>query len=64
MTRPEQPSKRDLERAIEAQCHFAKRVMITDPRHADFHKEINHLLDEWQVEVYRNRGLTLFHPTW
>jgi hypothetical protein len=39
--------------------HLAKRVTVADPKHAEFHEEINHLLDEW--EEARKRGLTLMN---
>lgn len=44
----EPPTQKDLEVAIIGQVYFAKRVMVTDPRHGEFHAEINLLLDEWQ----------------
>lgn len=56
------PSVRDLEQAIAAQCFFAKRVNVNDPRHAEFHAEINLLLAEWETEKFRLRGLTLVNP--
>lgn len=58
------PNARDLEQAITAQVFFAKRVMVTDPRHAEFHHEIDLLLCEWEAEKFRARGLTLIQPGW
>jgi hypothetical protein len=53
------PSASDLETAMGAVVHLAKRVTVADPKHAEFHEEINHLLDEW--EEARKRGLTLMN---
>lgn len=55
------PTAKDLEIALIGQVYFAKRVTYMDPRHAEFHAEINLLLDEW--EELRYGDLTPVAPT-
>ena len=50
------PTVGDLEVALVAQVYFAKRVTVADPKHAEFHREINHLLTEREELI--NQGLT------
>lgn len=57
----QEPTRRDLERAMAGVVYFAKRVTFADPKHAEFHAELNLLLDEW--EELKSQDLTPVAPT-
>jgi hypothetical protein len=54
------PTSHDLEVALAGQVYFAKRVTVVDPKHADFHREIDLLLTEWE-ETRATEVLTARH---